>query len=123
VDSNLERREQSGKAACEVDSEGGAGSDHPETPISCNSVSLAMAAARSRKDEDAGGGPSAGGAPGSRVEGVHAVSWRAWRLGLLVHSRSSRLPMGAYGAGMSLYDQIHRARGRGGLSEETLHRR
>lgn len=105
---------QSGKdAKVKLDSEGGAEATTPKTRYLATALSLTLAAASMRTDEDAGRSASqAGGDTGSRVAGgASGFKLVGMAVGLLVHSRAIGYTMGAYGAGMSLYSNFI-ARGR-----------
>jgi hypothetical protein len=106
---------QSGKDAnVKLDSEGGAEATTPKTRYLATALSLSLAAASMRTDEDAGrgGASQAGGDTGSRVAGgASGFKLVGMTVGLLVHSRALGYTMGAYGAGMSLYSNFI-ARGR-----------
>jgi hypothetical protein len=105
---------QSGKDAnVKLDSEGGAEATTPKTRYLATALSLSLAAASMRTDEDAGRGASQGGSDtGSRVAGgAGGFKLVGMAVGLLVHSRALGYTMGAYGAGMSLYSNFI-ARGR-----------
>jgi len=100
---------QSGKDGhVKLDSEGGAEATTPKTRYLATALSLSLAAASMRTDEDAGRGASqAGGATGSRVAGgASGFRLAGMAVGLLVHSRALGYTMGAYGAGMSLYSNF-----------------
>jgi hypothetical protein len=104
---------QSGKDAhVKLDSEGGAEATTPKTRYLTTALSLSLAAASMRTDEDAGRASQAGGDTGSRVAGgANGFKLVGMTLGLLVHSRALGYTMGAYGAGMSVYSNFI-ARGR-----------
>jgi hypothetical protein len=105
---------QSGKDGnVQLDSEGGAEATTPKTRYLATALSLGLAAASMRTDEDAGRGASqAGGDTGSRVAGgANGFKLVGMVVGLLVHSRALGYTMGAYGAGMSVYSNFI-ARGR-----------
>jgi len=105
---------QSGKDAnVKLDSEGGAEATTPKARYLATALSLTLAAASVRSDEDVDRGVShAGGGPGARVAGgASGFKLVGMALGLLVHSRALGVAMGAYGAGMSVYSNFI-ARGR-----------
>jgi hypothetical protein len=103
---------EAGKAAnVKLDSEGGAEATTPKTRYLTTAVSLGLAAVAGRGDPDAktpnpAGNPAnraAGGLGGFKLVGMVA--------GALVQSRAFGYSMGAYGAGVSVYENFM-ARGR-----------
>jgi hypothetical protein len=106
---------QAGKSShVKLDSEGGAEATTSKTRYLTTGLSLALAAASARTDNDAGrgGGSTAAGDPGSRVAGgATGFKLVGIALGLAVRSRVFGYTMGAYGAGRSVYSNFL-ARGR-----------
>ena len=110
VEATLEGVQAGKNANVKLDSEGGAEATTPKTRYLATGLSLALAAASARVDDDADhGGPtsSAGGDPGSRVAGgANGFKLVGIVLGLAVRSRALGYTMGAYGAGMSVYSHF-----------------
>jgi hypothetical protein len=95
---------QSGKEAnVKLDSEGGAEATTSKTRYLHTAVSLALAAASARTDEDNPGGSS----PGARAAGgVNGFKLVGVAMGVLVRSRAFGYTMGAYGAANSVYSNF-----------------
>ena len=97
---------QSGKDAnVKLDSEGGAEATTSKTRYLATGVSLALAAASMRTDNDVDHGVADNGSgTGARVAGgANGFKLVGMALGLAVRSRALGYTMGAYGAGMSVY--------------------
>jgi len=112
---------QSGKdAKVKLDSEGGAEATTPKTRYLATALSLTLAAASMRTDEDAGRGASqAGGDTGSRVAGgAGGFKLMGMAVGLLVHSRAFGYTMGRLRGGHVVVLEFHHAWARAGLSEQ-----
>ena len=107
VEATLEGVQAGKNANVKLDSEGGAEATTSKTRYLATGLSLALAAASMRVDNDADhGGPasSAAGDPASRAAGgVNGFKLVGLALGLAVKSRALGYTMGAYGAGMSVY--------------------
>jgi hypothetical protein len=109
VEATLEGVQAGKDANVKLDSEGGAEATTSKTRYLATGVSLALAAASMRTDNDAGhgGGNGTGGDPGSRVAGgANGFKLVGMALGLAVRSRALGYTMGAYGAGMSVYSHF-----------------
>lgn len=100
---------QSGKDAnVKLDSEGGAQATTPNTRYLASAVSLTLAAASMRGDQDVDHGVAqSGGDAGARAAGgLNGFKLIGMALGLAVHSRALGYTMGAYGAGLSVYSHF-----------------
>jgi len=100
---------QSGKDAnVKLDSEGGAEATTSKTRYLATGVSLALAAASMRTDNDVDHGVADNGSgTGARVAGgANGFKLVGMALGLAVRSRALGYTMGAYGAGMSVYSHF-----------------
>ncbi|HST09249.1 MAG TPA: hypothetical protein VLL05_02640 [Terriglobales bacterium] len=109
VEATLESVQAGKNANVKLDSEGGAEATTSKTRYLATGISLALAAASMRTDNDAGRDGAAGGAgdPGSRVAGgANGFKLVGMALGLAVKSRALGYSMGAYGAGMSVYSHF-----------------
>jgi hypothetical protein len=109
VEATLEGVQAGKNANVKLDSEGGAEATTSKTRYLATGLSLALAAASARVDEDAhhGVGTGAAGDPGSRVAGgANGFKLVGMALGLAVRSRALGYTMGAYGAGMSVYSHF-----------------
>jgi len=95
---------QSGKDAnVKLDAEGGAEATTSKTRYLNTAVSLALAAASTRTDEDSPGASS----PGARgAGGLNGFKLVGMTLGVLVKSRAFGYTMGAYGAANSVYSNF-----------------
>ena len=108
VEATLEGVQAGKNANVKLDSEGGAEATTSKSRYLATGLSLALAAASMRADNDVdhgiahsgdnAGGRVAGGANGFKLVGM--------ALGLAVRSRALGYTMGAYGAGMSLYSHF-----------------
>lgn len=109
VEATLEGVQAGKDANVKLDAEGGAEATTSKTRYLATGVSLALAAASTRTDNDTrhGGGTGAGGDPGSRLAGgANGFKLVGMALGLAVRSRALGYTMGAYGAGMSVYSHF-----------------
>jgi hypothetical protein len=101
---------QAGKSEhVKLDSEGGAEATTSKTRYLTTGLSLALAAASARVDNDAhhGAGSGPAGDPGSRVAGgATGFKLIGMALGLAVRSRAFGYTMGAYGASRSVYSNF-----------------
>jgi hypothetical protein len=100
---------QAGKAAnVKLDSEGGAEATTSKTRYLATGLSLALAAASMRTDNDVDHGVADnGGGTGARVAGgANGFKLVGMGLGLAVRSRVLGYTMGTYGAGMSVYSHF-----------------
>ncbi|HWX95058.1 MAG TPA: hypothetical protein VNY29_20770 [Terriglobales bacterium] len=113
VEATLESVQAGKNDNVKLDSEGGAEATTPKTRYLATGLSLALAAASTRTDNDVDHGiPDHGGGTGARVTGgANGFKLVGMALGLAVHSRALGYTMGAYGAGMSIYSHFL-ARGR-----------
>ena len=113
VEATLESVQAGKDANVKLDSEGGAEATTPKTRYLATGLSLALAAASTRTDNDVDHGiADHGGGTGARVAGgANAFKLVGLALGLAVRSRALGYAMGAYGAGMSVYSNFL-ARGR-----------
>jgi hypothetical protein len=106
VEATLEGVQAGKNANVKLDSEGGAEATTSKSRYLTTGISIALAAASARGDEDGRGG-EAGGDPGSRVAGgANGFKLVGMALGLAVRSRALGYTMGAYGAGMSIYSNF-----------------
>jgi type IV secretory pathway VirB10-like protein len=100
---------QSGKDAnVKLDPEGGAEATTPKTRYLATAISLTLAAASVRSDQDVDHGVARGGGDASAraAGGLGGFKLVGMALGVAVHSRPLGYTMGAYGAGMSLYSHF-----------------
>jgi hypothetical protein len=113
VEATLESVQAGKDANVKLDSEGGAEATTPKTRYLATGLSLALAVASTRTDNDVDHGiADHGGGTGARVAGgANGFKLVGMALGLAVHSRALGYTMGAYGAGMSVYSHFL-ARGR-----------
>ena len=108
VEATLEGVQSAKEANVKLDPEGGAEATTPKTRYLATALSLTLAAASARSDEDIDHGAAhAGGDTGSRVAGgANGFKLVGIVLGLAVQSRALGYAMGAYGAGMSVYSNF-----------------
>ncbi len=108
VEATLEGVQSAKDANVKLDPEGGAEATTPKTRYLATALSLTLAAASVRTDEDVDHGVAhAGGGTGSRIAGgVNGFKLVGIALGLAVQSRVLGYAMGAYGAGMSVYSNF-----------------
>jgi type IV secretory pathway VirB10-like protein len=108
VEATLEGVQAGKNANVKLDSEGGAEATTSKTRYLATGLSLALAAASARVDNDADhGGPVNGSDPGRRMAGgANGFKLVGMALGLAVRSRALGYTMGAYGAGMSVYSHF-----------------
>jgi len=107
VEATLEGVQAGKNANVKLDSEGGAEATTSKSRYLTTGISLALAAASARGDQDGQRGGGAGGDPGSRVAGgANGFKLVGMALGLAVRSRALGYTMGAYGAGMSIYSNF-----------------
>jgi hypothetical protein len=113
VEATLESVQAGKDANVKLDSEGGAEATTPKTRYLATGLSLALAAASTRTENDVDHGiADHGGGTGARVAGgANGFKLVGMALGLAVRSRALGYTMGAYGAGMSVYSHFL-ARGR-----------
>ena len=108
VEATLEGVQSSKDANVKLDSEGGAEATTPKTRYLASAVSLTLAAASMRGDQDVDHGVAqSGGDAGARAAGgLNGFKLVGMALGLAVHSRALGYTMGAYGAGLSVYSHF-----------------
>jgi hypothetical protein len=108
VEATLEGVQAGKNGNVKLDSEGGAEATTSKTRYLATGVSLALAAASMRTDNDVDHGVATdGGGTGARVAGgANAFKLVGMALGLAIHSRALGYTMGAYGAGMSVYSHF-----------------
>ena len=110
VEATLEGVQAGKNANVKLDSEGGAEATTSKTRYLATGLSLALAAASARVDNDAdhgGASSSAAGDTGSRVAGgANGFKLIGMALGIAVRSRAFGYSMGAYGAGRSVYSNF-----------------
>jgi hypothetical protein len=108
VEATLEGVQSGRDANVKLDSEGGAEATTPKTRYLATALSLSLAAASMRSDNDVDHGVAhTGGDTGPRVAGgVNGFKLVGIMLGLAVKSRALGYTMGAYGAGMSVYSHF-----------------
>jgi hypothetical protein len=108
VEATLEGVQAGKDANVKLDSEGGAEATTSKTRYLATGLSLALAAASMRTDNDVDHGVADnGGGTGARVAGgANGFKLVGMALGLAVRSRALGYTMGAYGAGMSVYSHF-----------------
>ncbi len=111
VDTTLEGVQSSKGQDVKLDSEGGSEANSPKTRYLSTGVSVALALASGRGDEDAGPGNISGNTTNRVAGGAGGFKLVGILLGALVRSQPLGMAMGAYGAGMSVYAHFL-ARGR-----------
>jgi hypothetical protein len=108
VEATLEAVQSGKEANVKLDSEGGAEATTPKTRYLSTGISLALAAASMRTDNDVDHGVAdTGSGTGARAAGgVNGFKLVGLALGLAVRSRALGYTMGAYGAGLSVYSHF-----------------
>jgi hypothetical protein len=107
VSASLEAVQAAQMDHLQLDSEGGAEAKSPKSRYLSTAFSIALAAAASQEDADAGPGGAAAGKTSGRVAGgAGGFKLVGMALGTFVHSQPFGLAMGAYGASLSVYSHF-----------------